>query len=49
MYKDVRSRVRVGDGYSVKFCVGVGVHLSPLFFIIVLEDLSKEFNESCCT
>ena len=34
MYKDVRSRVRVGDGYSEEFGVGVGVHqgsvLSPL-------------------
>ena len=26
MYKDVRSRVRVGDGYSEGFGVGVGVH-----------------------
>ena len=25
MYKDVRSRVRVGDGYSKEFGVGVGV------------------------
>ena len=25
MYKNVRSRVRVDDGYSEKFCVGVGV------------------------
>ena len=37
MYKDVRSRVRVGDGYSEEFGVGVGVHqgsvLSPLLFI----------------
>ena len=44
MYKDVRSRVRVGDGYSEEFGVGVGVHqgsvLSPLLFIIVLEALS---------
>ena len=26
MYKDVRSRVRVGDRYSEEFGVGVGVH-----------------------
>ena len=48
MYKDVRSRVRVGDGYSEEFSVGVGVHqgsvLSPLLFIIVLEALSMEFH-----
>ena len=40
MYKDARSRVRVGDGYSEKFGVGVGVHqgsvLSLLLFVIVL-------------
>ena len=51
MYKDVRSRVRVGDGYSEEFGVGVGVHqgsvLSPLLFIIVLEALSKEFRTGC--
>ena len=51
MYKDVRSRVRVGDGYSEEFGVGVGVHqgsvLSPLLFIIVLEALSREFRTSC--
>ena len=39
MYKDVRSRVRVGDGRSEEFGVGVAVHqgsvLSPLLFIIV--------------
>ena len=39
MYKDVRSRVRVGDGYSEEFGVGVGVHhgsvLSRLLFIII--------------
>ena len=38
---NVRSRVRVGDGYSEEFGVGVGVHqgsvLNPLPFIIVLE------------
>ena len=53
MYKDVRSRVRVGDGYSEEFDVGVGVRqgsvpsLSPLRFIIVLEALSREFHTGC--
>ena len=51
MYKDVRSRVRVCDGYSEEFGVGVGVHqgsvLSPLLFIIVLEALSREFRTGC--
>ena len=51
MYKDVRSRVRVGDGYSEEFGAGVGVHqgsaLSPLLFIIVLEALSREFRTGC--
>ena len=51
MYKDVRSGVRVGDGYSEEFGVGVGVHqgsvLSPLLFIIVLEALSREFRTGC--
>ena len=49
MYKDVRSRVRVGDGYSEEFGVGVdqGSVLSPLLFIIVLEALSREFRTGC--
>ena len=51
MYKDVRSRVRVGDGYSEEFGIGVGIHqgfvLSPLLFIIVLEGLSREFRTGC--
>ena len=51
MYKDVRSKVRVGDGYSKEFGVGVGVHqgsvLSPLLFIIVLATLSREFRTGC--
>ena len=51
MYKDVRSRVRVGDGYSEEFGVGVGVHqgsiLCPLLFIIVLEALSREICTGC--
>ena len=45
MKTDVRSRVRVGHGYSEEFGVGVGVHqgfvLSPLLFIIVLEAPSR--------
>ena len=51
MYKYVRSSVRVGDGYSEEFGVGVGVHqgsvLSPLLFIIVLEALSRVFRTGC--
>ena len=51
MYKDVRSRVRVDDGYSEEFGVGAGVHqgfvLSPLLVIIVLEALSREFRTGC--
>ena len=53
MYKDVRSRVRVGDGYSEEFGVGVGVHqgsvLSPLLFIIVLGSFAQAVRGSCCT
>ena len=51
LYKDMRSRVRVGDGYSEEFGVGVGVHqgsvLSLLLFIIMLEALSREFCTGC--
>jgi len=51
MYANVRSRVRVGDGYSDEFSVLVGVHqgsvLSPLLFIIVLEALSRQFRTGC--
>ena len=51
MYKEVRSRVRVGDKYSNSFDVWVGVHqgsvLSPLLFVIVLEALSMEFRTGC--
>ena len=51
MYTDVRSRVRVGDGYSEEFGVGVGIHqgsvLSLLLFIIVLEALSRESRTGC--
>ena len=48
MYKEVRSRVRVGDEYSNSFDVRVGVHqgsvLNSLLFVIVLEALSMEFR-----
>ena len=48
MHNNASSRVRVGSEYSEEFKVGVGVHqgsvLSPLFFIIVLEALSRDFR-----
>ena len=51
MYKEVRSRVRVGDEYSNSFEVRVNVHqgsvLSPLLFVIVLEALSMDFRTGC--
>ena len=31
MYKDVRSRVRVGNGYSEEFVVKVGSRICPKF------------------
>ena len=51
MYKEVRSRVRVGDEYSNSFDVRIGVHqgsvLSPLIFVIVLEAISMESRTGC--
>ena len=51
MYKEVRSRVRVGDEYSNSCDVRVGVHqgsvLSRLLFVIVLEALSIELGTGC--
>ena len=48
MYFNARSCVHVGEEYSEEFEVTVGVHqgsvLSPLFFNIVLEALSREFR-----
>ena len=43
--------IRVGDGYSEEFSVGVDVHqgsvLCPLPFIIALDALSREFRTGC--
>ena len=51
MYKDVRSRIRVGDGYSEEFSVEVDVHqgpvLCPLPIIIALDAPSREFRTGC--
>ena len=48
MYRNARSRVCVGSGYSREFNVEVGVHqgsvLIPLLFIVVLEALSLKFR-----
>ena len=48
VYANVRSRVRVGEGFSKEIEVKVVDHqgsvLSPLLFIIVLEALSREFR-----
>ena len=48
MYANARSRVHVGEGFSQKFEVKVGVNhgsvLSRLLFIIVLDALSREFR-----
>ena len=45
MYKGAKTRVKVGDGHSEEFDVGVGVHqgsvLSPFLFSIVLDVLSE--------
>jgi hypothetical protein len=49
MYKDISTTVKLREGESDGFGVGVGVHqgsvLSPLLFISVLEALSREFRE----
>ena len=47
-YVCVKSMIKVGDGFSKKFGVDVGVHqgsvLSPLFFIIVIEAVSMRLR-----
>ena len=51
MFKDMRSRVKVGDGFSEELDVVVDVHqgsvLSRLLLIIVLEAPSREFHTGC--
>ena len=51
VYKDVRSNVRVGDGFDEELGVVVGVNqdsvLSQLPLTIVLEALSREFHTGC--
>ena len=51
LYKELISRVKVGDEYSNTFDVRVGVHqgsvLNPLLFVIVLEALSMELRTDC--
>jgi hypothetical protein len=46
LYNGTRSRVRVADGTSEGFEIGVWVHqgsvLSPLLFIVVMEEATKE-------
>ena len=46
LYKDARTRVQVGGGYSEEFNVVVGVHqgsvLSPFLFATILDVLSEE-------
>src|SRR5258706_381475 len=48
MYEGATTSVRLGAGETKEFSVIVGVHqgsvLSPLLFIIVLEELSKKFR-----
>ena len=46
VYRNAQSRVRVNDTFSDDFLTQVGLHkgsiLTYLFFIIVLEELSRE-------
>ena len=48
MYENVRSCVRIckglSDEFEMKFVVRQGSVLSPLLFIIVLDDLSREIR-----
>ena len=51
MYKDVKSKARLVDGYSKEFGMEGGVHqgfvLSSLYFIVMLDALSRKFG-TCC-
>ena len=49
MYKEAKTRVKVGGGHSEEFDVGVDVHqgsvLSPFLFSIVLDVLSEDVRK----
>ena len=51
MFKDMSSRVKVGDGYREELDVVVDVHqgsvLSRLLLIIVLEATPRQFHTGC--
>ena len=51
MYDNADSKARITNSYSNPINVSVGVHqesvLNPLFFIVVMEALSREFRTGC--
>ena len=46
LYENIRSRVKLPAGLSEEFSIEVGVHqgsvLSPLLFIVVMQEATKE-------
>ena len=51
MYENAKSCVCLNGQFSDELNIKVGIHqgavLSPLPFIIVMEDLPKEFKDGC--